>query len=219
MYVTTSFINMPVNKRNTCCSSICGMSILIFTTIFFILYAVAYTFQNEYEATTCNITDVTYPTSFPTDDTLNLWSGCDCGKQCQTKYPCINLYVDGIDARIKFNYERRDYACTITENECPRGEDLLIANQELHKTITIAQTYINATVGCYKHATDPIGNPIFLYIDHKDAEKSFIIGASLFGVNVIFLIGIYIHYKLSECNRKEKENEKEMFVGNPAFGV
>ena len=192
-----------------------GLFVLIFTAGAFIITSSEYFYLMEYESSICNITNVTYPTTFPTEDTLNLWSTCDCGKHCQARYPCITLFMNENRDSIKYDYSKRDFTCTITETSCPRGDDPLVINQDLTENIALAETYINATIGCFVHSTDSESNPTFLYIDFQNSEKSFIIASTFFGTNVLFLAGIYIYYLVSECRSKNKSEKSHS--ENPAF--
>ena len=192
-----------------------GLVALIFTSVFFILTSTAYFYQLQYESSTCNITDVTYPTTFPTEDTLNLWSTCDCGKHCQARYPCVTLFMDENIHTVKYDYSKREEICTITETSCPSGEDSFIVNQELTENIALAETYINATIGCFKHSTSPESKPVFLYIDMESVERSFITASSFIGVNVLFLISVYIYCLVRECKNKNKSEKSSS--EKPAF--
>ena len=111
-----------MTKKNSCsgCYVVILISLiaLIFTTTFWILSGSHYLYMLNYNATTCNIANVTYPTTFPTEATLHLWSTCDCGKHCVTRNPCLTLYINS-DTPIKYDYEGRNYSCTITEENCP----------------------------------------------------------------------------------------------------
>jgi len=176
----------------------------------------AYFYLIDYESSTCNITNVTYPSTFPTEDTLHLWNTCDCGKHCQSRYPCINIYTDDSDETMAYQYSTKIQSCTITETSCPQGEDPLILNQELQETIALAETYINATVGCFKHTHEPNEHPIFLFLDFASSEKNFIIASALFGANILLFIVIYINYKIKECREKKRKSNQQL-VGNPTY--
>ena len=67
---------MPMHEKDKCgtymCLTIVGLVALVFTSVFFILSSTAYSTLYHYEATTCNITNVSYPIELPTDELLRV---------------------------------------------------------------------------------------------------------------------------------------------------
>lgn len=209
---------MPMHEKDKCgpymCLTIVGLVALVFTSVFFILSSTAYSTLYHYEATTCNITNVSYPIELPTDETINLWSICDCGKHCQARFPCVNIYDSETAEMLKYDYPTRDYSCSITETSCPRGEDPLVLRQELNDAIAQAQTYVNSTIGCYKHSSEPSEHPVYLHVDFEQREESFIASSAIFGANLLWFVGVYITYKVQECRKnKEEINDSKVITG------
>ena len=199
---------MPMHEKDKCDSynglTIVGLIALIFTSVYFILSSLAYSSLYHYEATTCNISNVSYPVELPTDETIGLWTTCDCGKHCQTRFPCVNIYDSETADMLKYDYTTRDYSCTITETSCPSGEDPLVLRQELEEAIAQAQTYVNSTIGCYKHSDEPGEHPVYLHVDFDQREEAFIASSAIFGTNLLWFVVVYITFKVKECRRKNE---------------
>ena len=178
---------------------------MIFSMPFFIILLDNYLEHFNYNEVICNITDITYPDSFPTQNTSYLWSECDCGKYCTSLYPCISLYTDFNDEPIKRSFlEKDDFSsCTFSSNQCADGENPLEIANYVTQSINTANQYLNnSEITCYIHKDDPENKPIFLENNNKLVD--FILSAIFFGLGII--ISCVSGYKI--INDKEVVSKK-----------
>lgn len=171
----------------------------------FLTSLISYLDTIDYVPVLCNITNVEYPTSLPTEETTSLWNRCDCGKRCISRYPCIKLYSNVNQNSIIRDSHGSNEDCTITEDSCTRSEDPLVVQQTIEHSINVALSYENSTVTCFVHEHDPEGNPIYLH--QKDHFTQFVVFTTIFGIIFLVISAIGIYYLL-DCERKIQERKQ-----------
>ena len=166
---------------------------------FFIVSLNNYLILSNYEETICNITRVEYPFQMPNNNNKDLWSSCDCGSKCKSKYPCIKLYSDLSPEILKKSLDMEESSCTFTETSCPKGEDPSFTVQSLGNSILLAESYINSSIACYVNKNNPVKNTIFLEYDY------YLLQVILAGVTFsICILGVCIVSCISYCKYEKK---------------
>ena len=211
-----------MGKRDSYRSSIITVMTLLFVGVvmpIFIMSLIAYINFTNYEPALCNITNVSYPTEFPDTESLDLWSTCDCGRRCTSRYPCVNLYSSiNENQMMKYSYSEKDFSCTITEELCLDGEDPYYTQQYLNEAIRIGESYINSTVSCFVNRHDPENNPIYIHLDTP--LNSFIALTVVSGILLIIIVTllVLICKEENECCKKPENTEKlDSVVINEGF--
>ena len=180
----------------------------------FLVSLIDYLKMNDYEPTICNITQVEYPIQLPYSENMDLWSNCDCGRRCTSRYPCIKIYSNLSSDILKRSLDNRDESCTFTESSCPHGEDPAVTFQSLEHSIRLAESYINSSVTCYVNKNDPSNHEIFLeYDDYLVELIIFTIIFSLF-VIIITIMVLCLYYKdkkicVTENNKDEFKSDSK----------
>ena len=155
----------------SCCKSFLWIIYMILTVIAIIGFSYSiemYQMYNDYTQTTCEITNVTYPTSIHTmRGTLS--QRCSCGKKCSSNYPCIRLYIDddienNPDNYIRFNTELESHSCTFRTQKCRNGNITSTQQQYVNTEAQRALAYIGKTIPCYKNFVDS-QDPIYLHVN------------------------------------------------------
>lgn len=175
-----------------------------FTLPMFLIFLLSYLDLADYEEALCNVTTVEYPTTMPDSENSGLWRECDCGKYCTSRYPCIKLYTSlNNKSIIKNSYSDKDDICTISENECSNGEDPVVIYKTLESYIEKAERYINSSIPCYVHKTNPEENDIFL--KKIDYTVGLTIFSVLLGITFMVFSKMSIKYLMNEHNKNKKE--------------
>ena len=92
---------------------------------------------NNLEQQQCNVTNVEYPISLPTEDDTSNWIRCDCGRRCTSWSPCIKIFVndDNSSYMIEDIYSNSNIPCTYSDISCPRSEDIVVLQEELRLAV------------------------------------------------------------------------------------
>lgn len=181
-------------KSASCCM---GLSFLVFILFLgtYLSNIVNLNYITEHE---CNITQVLYPTHFPTPSNTDNWDACDCGRRCESWSPCISLYSD-LYPDMMIKHEIGDtLACTFHNDECRDGENYQIIEGYLVESDDIYKTYINSTQTCYYNSYK---NEVYLSIDlNWDAIITIFVFMGLtFTLSMIFLV----FYSRHKYNKKK----------------
>ena len=182
------------------CSGIMCFLVFILSFPFFIQFLNEYQLYDNYIETKCNITTAIYPHSLSDFTNSTIWKSCDCGKYCESLYPCLTLYSDKSYHIIKKDFEKKDSDCTFVENECKNGEDPNYLEKELNKTITNALYYLDNEVDCFIDDTDPYNNLIFLELNQN--IDMLIFSGIFLGLSLCILIIICMAVLLQHENEK-----------------
>jgi hypothetical protein len=195
---------MPSNGNgNKSCNltlTFLGFIVTVFSMPFFIINLIKYEQLHDYHLSTCNITRVDYPQTFPTEESSNFWIECDCGRRCVSLYPCVSLYTDINRNNILDSYDmrNRNTECTFYDESCPNGENPISTSRYLAEAQDLATEYENKTVPCYIHNHDPQDNEVYLNFDDNLGD---LIGSSVFlGIGILMVCGSIIRFYIIENN-------------------
>jgi len=104
--------------------------------------------------TTCKVTAVIHPTELPSLNNTNNWKECSCGKRCKSWSPCIDIYVS-LDSnniyKTKQDINNIGNECTIYNQKCKDGENILEIQKSLTEAQHIYDYYNNNTITCYQN--------------------------------------------------------------------
>lgn len=194
--------------RNTNSSYNCIF--ILYTCMLLCISVIVYTLIHkdaEYHEHLCDIVTVEYPTELPTQDNSENWAECDCGKNCVSLTPCINLYASvKPDMKIMNYYLNDNSPCTFWDSKCTNiDNDPLSMAQKLNNSIIEAESYINSSLTCYyNHDVDAI------YLNKTTYSYLIISGAILLLIWCICCIKI-VNVNVNEYieNRNLKKNTVE----------
>ena len=114
----------------------CIMCIGFFGVLFFILsiFGSIIPLINFYnlEQDQCNVTNVEYPTSLPTEEDTSNWVECDCGRHCMSWSPCIKIYTDDDNTNYVLEdiYSSSFENCTFYDDYCLESEDVVVLQEQ-----------------------------------------------------------------------------------------
>lgn len=214
---------------NSCCIFI--FSIISFVMLIIIAEIISYDKTlHHFKNKTCLVERIEYPTQLPTyntyyrnsyrenivENSINLWSKCDCGLRCHAMTSCIKMFVSIENNTDKeYQIQKNTYTvkneggtkCSFYTNYCPSGNTVAYGNSKLETSLEIYDEYINKSIDCYHNEGR---NSVYM-------EKHYF--GNLVGLVIVlsvslFMIMLLICYKyeilnkgLSFCKRKEKSQK------------
>ena len=152
---------------NSCCIAV--FAIISFVMLLMIGEIVSYdnnlhSFKNK----TCVVREIKYPTQLPTyntyyrnsykentvENSINLWSKCDCGVRCYALTSCIKMYVsieNDTSTTKEYQIQKNTYEaenegkseCSLFTYYCPSGNTIEYAKSKLEKAVEVYDEYIN----------------------------------------------------------------------------
>lgn len=200
-----------------------GGIIFVGTLAFFIEQLDEFNLLRDYKKIQCDITEVEYPTSLRSPLNMKLWYNCNCGKYCESYYPCLNLYTNYSSNNMINNFEETDSLCTYFSKECHDFENPFNVWSTLNYTIKRGQYMLNTSIECYVHKHHPEENTIYLSLNEDQSKLITCIVFVCIGLVLLlvclvyFTIGIYpqksvvCYYYLENgccacCRRCSKKN-------------
>ena len=192
-------------KSDSCCLWFDGILCAILAILFIVEFS-KYGNIMDYEEGICNITRATYPTEMPTESTLDLWTKCDCGRNCYARYPCVKLFTDMGTDFIREGWDDRRSECTFNKKRCSNGEDAVVIANFLNNSIESARAYINSgTTKCY-FVPDSSEDPVFLDLDIETSK----IKTCVFGSILATLI--LINCCCFCCSKRKNQSKGDSFA-------
>ena len=215
---------------NSCCIAL--FAIISIVMLLMIAEIVSYdntldSFKNK----TCVVQEIKYPIELPIYDTyyrnsykentvensINLWSKCDCGLRCYALSSCIKMFVlieNDTSTTKEYQIQKNTYEgnnegkseCSLFTYYCPSGNTIEYGKSKLENALTIYDEYINKSIPCYHNEGRDI---VYMEKHYFNTLSSFIIvlGISLF---MIMLLLCYKYEVLttisSRCKQKEEQN-------------
>lgn len=184
-----------------------GLLTVIFMILFIIFmkdWLIPLETFHDYHVNDCYINRIDYPITIPTYQNTNNWIECDCGRNCITWYPCVNLYSNiSKEQYLKEDYYfSKDDKCTFSDDDCLNGENMQTIDALLNNSKLIYEKYINTTIPCYYD--DDITN-IYMYKDWDNVTFiSLIVGViiSLFCCIGCILIDSEVFETFKCCKKK-----------------
>ena len=132
----------------------------------------------------CYINDVKVPHSLPNYTYSDMWANCDCGKNCWTKTPVADIYVQlggkkSDSIRTIYSNKKKDKGYTIYDDVCQNGEDMVNTINNFNE-IQKYKLYLNTTRICYK----TVNGKVYLFYEEYDI----LIPSILTGIVVILIL-------------------------------
>lgn len=179
--------------------------------IFYILILEPIFETNKYNSNMCKINEIVYPISLPNLTDTYLWESCDCGRQCESLSPCLQLHVSMVNDSTSLilqshtlNKLNNNPRCTFIKKECDSGLMEMLEDLQSIKTHAEPYNYLlnnNLTIECYSKYQ---GDEVFLNnnLPIEDIQQASLI----LGISVISLLSylIYICYNIKK-NKKIKK--------------
>jgi hypothetical protein len=202
------------NAREQACMPICFFSVLsLFTGIIFINSTLKYVEIMNLVEKDCNITSITYPMNYPTENNTEGWESCDCGKNCESLTSCIQLYANinnttnttkKISPTNKYIYND----CTFYNPTCMDNENPISIQKEMVEARETYLQYINETVDCFYNTKKDT-----LYLEKDtNSRRVMIVSGTIMGMFILFLLLIYICIYVEERREKKERNRKQITV-------
>ena len=197
------------------CTIFCSIVLAFFTVFLLCFTIVPYDSYSNLEFIQCNITNIDYPTNLPTEQDSSNWKTCDCGKYCESLYPCVKLYSDEYPNKVinkVFEYNEDTNDCTFYENECKDGENPINTHKYLMEAIGYYEKYINKTVDCYYNPSNDS-----LYLEKKFDNVFAIVNITVVSVCILYFICKFIHYKYKLHAKSKLKTEPIVIPGSCKF--
>ena len=173
---------------------ILGGIIFIGTLAFFFEHYDEFNLLKDYKKTDCEITGVEFPTSLRSPQNMDLWFSCDCGKYCESYYPCLNLYTNLSSNHLINNFEETDSSCTYFSKECRDFENPFTVWKTLNETIKRGKNLNNTKIDCFVHNTQPEENPI--YISLNEDQTKLITCVVFLGIGLLLLLMCLVYFTI-----------------------
>ena len=210
---------------NSCC--ICIFFIISFVMCISILEIETY--NNTlyyYKNKTCHINKIEYPTKLPSynthyrnsyrentvENSINLWSKCDCGLRCHGLTSCIKIFVSVENNSYKeYQIQKNTYyaenyggdKCSLYSNYCALGNTIKYGNSTLEKALDIYNEYINKSIECFHNEGRDV---VYLEKHYFDNLMDLIITLSV-SLSMMFCLALYrfsiLKKILSLCKKED----------------
>ena len=197
--------------REQACIPLCSFSVLaMIVGIIFGHSAYKYFETINLVEKDCNITSITYPMNFPTENNTEGWKSCDCGKNCWSLTSCVQLYtnINNTTDTTKMISPSNKYIyndCTFYNPICTNNENPIFVLKEMVEAKDIYLQYINKTVDCYYNTEKDI---IYLEKD-TNSRRVMIVSGTIMGVFILFVLLISCSVCMEERREKKERNIRE----------
>ena len=158
----------------------------------------------------CNITSITYPMNYPTENNTEGWKRCDCGKNCWSLTSCVQLYtnINNTDKKINKSNKYIYNDCTFYNPTCMDNENPIFVQKEMVEAKDIYLQYINKTVDCFYNTKKDT-----LYLEKDtNSRRVMIVSGTIMGLFILFVLLISCSVCMEERREKKERNRKQITV-------